>query len=204
MSAARIKTNMTETQDQVLMAETHRRSQFFFAAVCSAAIVASGCVAATQKKAAIPWRTAVLVRPVTPQKASLDEDDPLPDIEMDVDAPSVLPLPRAVPLRPRVPTPAANPNAPAEKLDAPQIMPELSAQESSSLHRETDQSLGAAERNLAATTKKSLNATQTDLVSKIRSFIRDAKEAGKAGDWARARDLARKAQVLSEELVSSL
>jgi hypothetical protein len=80
----------------------------------------------------------------------------------------------------------------------------LSAQESNSLQRETAQSLLAAERNLAATAGKSLNATQSDLASKVRSFISDAREAGRAGDWARARDLAKKAQVLSEELVGSL
>jgi hypothetical protein len=48
-----------------------------------------------------------------------------------------------------------------------------------------------------------LNPTQADLAAKVRSFIADAREAGKAGDWSRARDLARKAQVLSEELANS-
>jgi hypothetical protein len=90
------------------------------------------------------------------------------------------------------------------KPDTPQIVPELSTQESASLQRETDQSLRFAEHNLAATSGKSLNATQLDLASKVRSFIVDAREAGKAGDWARARNLAKKAQVLSEELVGSL
>jgi hypothetical protein len=64
--------------------------------------------------------------------------------------------------------------------------------------------LAAAERNLAAVAGKSLNATQSDLASKVRIFISDARESGRAGDWTRARDLAKKAQVLSEELVGSL
>jgi hypothetical protein len=72
------------------------------------------------------------------------------------------------------------------------------------LQRQTEQSLSAAERNLAATAGKSLNATQSDLASKVRSFISDAREAGRAGDWARARELAKKAQVLAEELAGSL
>jgi hypothetical protein len=80
----------------------------------------------------------------------------------------------------------------------------LSSQESASLQRQTEQSLSAAERNLAATAGKSLNATQSDLASKVRSFISDAREAGRAGDWARARELAKKAQVLAEELAGSL
>jgi len=98
------------------------------------------------------------------------------------------------------------------------MVPELSPQQASSLQRETNQSLTVAERNLAATAGKSLNATQTDLASKVRSlnatqtdlaskvrsFISDAQEAGNSGDWARARELAKKAEVLSEELASSL
>jgi hypothetical protein len=107
-------------------------------------------------------------------------------------------------VRPRGVAPAANPTAPAGKPEAPQIVPELSTQESASLQRETNQSLAAAERNLAATAGKSLNATQSDLASKVRSFISDARESGRAGDWTRARDLAKKAQVLSEELIGSL
>jgi ribosomal protein S20 len=39
------------------------------------------------------------------------------------------------------------------------------------------------------------------MVSKIRGFIKDAREAAHAGDWTRASSLAKKAQVLSEELV---
>jgi len=72
------------------------------------------------------------------------------------------------------------------------------------LQRETEQSLTVAERNLAAAAGKSLNAMQSDVASKVRNFISDAREAGRAGDWVRARDLAKKAQVLSEELVGSL
>jgi hypothetical protein len=64
--------------------------------------------------------------------------------------------------------------------------------------------LNVAEHNLAAASGKPLNATQADLASKVRSFISDAREAGRSGDWTRARDLAKKAQVLSEELAASL
>jgi hypothetical protein len=72
------------------------------------------------------------------------------------------------------------------------------------LQRETNQSLNAAEHNLASTAGKSLNAMKSDMASKIRSFISDAREAGNSGDWGRARELAKKAQVLSEELAASL
>jgi hypothetical protein len=49
-----------------------------------------------------------------------------------------------------------------------------------------------------------LNAAQSDLASKIRGFIKDAREAAQIADWSRARSLAKKAQVLSEELAGSL
>ena len=67
----------------------------------------------------------------------------------------------------------------------------------------TGDSVSAAERNLASVRGKNLNAAQSDLVSKIEGFLKDARDAAKAGDWVRARSLAKKAQVLSEELVGS-
>jgi hypothetical protein len=172
----------------------------------SAAILASSCAA--QRKPTIPWGTAVLVRPIAPQQPSPvgTVDAPAPDLEVEIPPPPE-PLPTRTPpapARPHSVAPSANPIARAGKTETPQIIPELSTQASASLQRETDQSLAAAERNLAATAGKSLNAAQSDLASKVRSFISDAREAGRAGDWGRARDLAKKAQVLSEELAGSL
>jgi len=69
--------------------------------------------------------------------------------------------------------------------------------------QETNQNLSMAERNLAFVRGKTLNAVQTDLLSKIKGFLKDAREAAQAGDWKRARSLAKKAQVLSEELRGS-
>jgi hypothetical protein len=84
------------------------------------------------------------------------------------------------------------------------ISPQLTAQETAAAQQETNQSLTIAEKNLAATRGKRLNAAQSDLASKIRGFLKDAREAAGSGDWSHARSLAKKAQVLSEELASSL
>jgi len=92
----------------------------------------------------------------------------------------------------------------AEKLEAPMIAPELTPQESAVAQQQTNQSLGIAERNLESARGKNLNTAQADLVSKIRGFIKDAREAAQIKDWSRARSLAKKAQVLSEELTGSL
>jgi len=113
---------------------------------------------------------------------------------------------RSAPPRPRViapPTPAT-PVADAEKPEAPTIAPQLTQQESAAAQQETHESLNIAEKNLASTNGKKLNASQSDLVSKIKGFLKDAREAAQAGDWARARNLAKKAQVLSEELARSV
>jgi hypothetical protein len=84
------------------------------------------------------------------------------------------------------------------------IAPQLTPQESVLARQQTNQSLRIAERNLESARGKNLNAAQSDLVSKIRGFIKDAREAAQIADWSRARSLANKAQVLSEELASSL
>jgi hypothetical protein len=194
---------MTEIFDQLPLAATRARARILFGLVASAAILLGGC--AEQRKSAIPWRTAVLVRPIVPQHPPETEDTEgsVPDLKLEIPPPAPLAT-RNGPARPRTPAPAANQNGTAVKPETPQIVPELSTQESASLQRQTEQSMSSAERNLAAAKGKSLSAVQSDLASKVRSFISDAREAGKAGDWARARDLARKAQVLSEELAQSL
>jgi hypothetical protein len=56
---------------------------------------------------------------------------------------------------------------------------------------------------LARISGKSLNAAQKDLESKARSFMDTAREAIRNGDWPRAQNLAKKADVLSRELAAS-
>ena len=196
--------HMTETSAQPQLAVIRDSARILFSVLGSVAIFISGCAA--RKKPAIPWSTAVLVRPILLQRAApnIDVDDPVPDLRFEIPPPPAPLATRIAPARPRSVAPATTQNAPVAKPDTPQIVPGLSTEESASLRQETDRNLSSAERNLAATAGKSLDATQADLASKVSSFISDAREAGRAGDWARARDLAKKAQVLSEELVGSL
>ena len=196
--------DMTETSAKPQPAVIHLPARIFFVVFGAAAILLSGCAA--RKKPTIPWSTAVLVRPIVPQLSSApgDLEDPVPELKLEIPPPPPPLSSRTVPARPRRIAPATNQNTAPEKTGNPQIVPELTTQESSALQQEANQSLANAERNLAATAGKSLNATQSDLASKVRSFISDAREAGKSGDWERARDLAKKAQVLSEELAASL
>jgi hypothetical protein len=196
--------HMTETSAQPQLAVIRDSARILFSVLGSVAIFISGCAA--RKKPAIPWSTAVLVRPILLQRAApnIDVDDPVPDLRFEIPPPPAPLATRIAPARPRSVAPTTTQNAPIAKPDTPQIVPGLSTEESASLRQETDRNLSSAERNLAATAGKSLDATQADLASKVSSFISDAREAGRAGDWARARDLAKKAQILSEELVGSL
>jgi hypothetical protein len=80
----------------------------------------------------------------------------------------------------------------------------MSPDDQATYERKTGEDVSAAEKNLQQSADKRLSAAQTDLVEKIRSFLSQAHEAGKAGDWARAQNLAQKARLLSVELVGSL
>lgn len=162
-----------------------------------------------RKRPGIPWATAVQVRPAPQAHPALTSEaleDAVPELRLEFPPFPIHLIPvRTAPPRPHVSAPpSAGADTDAEKLEAPMIAPQLSPQETAAAQRETNQSLTVADKNLASTRGKRLNAAQTDLASKIRGFLKDAREAAQMGDWSRARSLAKKAQVLSEELAGSL
>jgi len=63
-----------------------------------------------------------------------------------------------------------------------------------------NQMLEATEANLKKISEAELDANQQDMVKQVRQFMEQSKSAVKAGDFDRARTLAWKAQLLSEEL----
>jgi hypothetical protein len=174
--------------------------------LCCVVSVLGGC--SVRKRPSIPWATEVQVRPVAlpPTAASSVADDSIPELRFELPPfPSRLIPVRTGPARPRAGAgPGATTGNDAEKQEAPTIAPQLTPQESAVARQQTMQSLSIAEKNLEAARGKNLNAAQSDLISKIRNFIKDAGEAAQITDWSRARSLAKKAQVLSEELAGSL
>lgn len=170
-------------------------------------LFASGCADRQVKAKRFPWSTFAYTRPVAPPAVTeeTDDSDLLADVALDVaPPPSTLVLARAVPSRPRV---VSNPMASGEngsKPEVPQIAPQLTPGEANAAQQQTNQSVIVAERNLGSAEGKSLNPTQQDLASKVRSFLAEAREAAQGGDWTRARNAAKKAEVLSQELASSL
>lgn len=76
------------------------------------------------------------------------------------------------------------------------------ADDQASHQRDTaNQMLGSTEANLKKIAGRQLTPNQQDMVNQIRQFIDQSKTASNAGDLDRARTLAWKAQLLSEELV---
>jgi hypothetical protein len=184
-------------------------SRALLPAICVCALVASGCAERNAVKAhvkSIPWAATARKRPVVPQleNASYQEAALTPDLTLEIEPPpSPLVLVNSVPARPRVPVSAsAAGNAP--KFEPPTIVPQLTTQETEAAQQQTNLSLSIAERNVGSTRGRTLNAAQSDLVSKVRSFVTEAREAAHNGDWTRASNAAKKAQVLSEELARTL
>jgi len=138
--------------------------------------------------------------------ASNDGKDNAPVFNLGVPPAAAILIPvRTVPSRPR--SSASSPAGAAadpEKPEGPKIALQLPPEQAVAAQQETKQSLDIAEKNLAVTRGKTLNPAEADLVSKIKGFLKDAREAAQAKDWARARSLAKKAQVLSEQLAESL
>jgi hypothetical protein len=198
---------MTETT-QLFQLSQHWCVRFFGVAASCAAMLVSGCAQRQVKATRFPWSTLAYARPLLPTAAltQIEEgDDPLAGATLNVQPPpSALVITRIIPARPRLPASNSSPSDGGSKPDVIQIAPQLTAAESSAAQRQTSQSLSVAERNIGAADGKTLNAMQQDLASKVRSFMAEAREAANSGDWIRARNAAKKAEVLSEELASSL
>jgi type IV secretory pathway VirB10-like protein len=182
--------------------------RFWVLGLYAVAWIFTGCAAQQKTKAkTFPWASVRSVRPVLPKltvPSDVPSDNTLAELELDVPPPpSPLAVTPSVPQRPRIPTAASAPSTPSRP-EPPQIAPQLTAEETAAAQQQTNLSLSIAERNIAALQGRALNASQSDLASKVRSFVTEARDAAHVGDWTRASSAAKKAQVLSEELARSL
>jgi hypothetical protein len=144
------------------------------------------------------------VHPVIPPANAGAVTEP-PDLEVEgLPTPPTIGSSRAQPPKPHVATATTPEPASTEKHVEPTIAPEVTSEEMTEAKTETEHSLDAAEKNLNMTQGKKLNAMQVDLASKVRGFADNAREAMKNGDWGRAKNLSKKAEVLSEQLAGSL
>jgi hypothetical protein len=174
----------------------------------AAASLVTGC--AEKHAHVIPWATASQVRPRIPTRAPGYNPPPIdeapPDLPWDFEPSTGNLVVTRQPARPRMASaqPAPEPSGTFSKTEAPLLAPQLSEQEAAAARQQMNESISAAQRNLDSTKNHRLNAAQTDLASKVNSFLEESKAAAKDRDWTRAKNLAKKAQVLSEELAQSL
>lgn len=172
------------------------------ALLCLCALSTAGCF--TKKPPAAHLAAIHLGAPVIPPADTERLTAEPPNIPIELPEFPRLISGRNAPPRPRVaPSPTPEP-AHTDKSKEPIIAPEVTTEAMIAAKNESQQSLDIADHNLSLAAGKSLNATQQDLVSKVRGFSDSAREAMKLGDWARAKTLAKKAEVLSDQLVSSL
>lgn len=183
------------------------RALVCFSIASCAILLASGC--AEKRPRAFPWATAIQVRPTAASYQPFTAAQTFkaaPQFAFEIPAPpSALEGARREPPRPRIPsTPSSESDAGRADSSEPLLAPQLTAQELALAQRQTSESLGIAERNLQRANSRNLNAVQSDLVSKVSSFVAQSRQAAGERDWIRASNLAKKAEVLSEELVNSL
>jgi hypothetical protein len=174
-----------------------RPARDFLWVSCACALLCGGCF--TAKRPAPTLGAVVLSHPVVPPGETAALAD-APEIYVE-DARRVSPLviPHGAPAKPRVAAPPVREAEVAEKPQEPIIAPEFSDEQIASAKTAAQQSLSVAEQNLNLSKGKQLNEAQQDLVSKIQGFVDSAREAMKNNDWLRARNQAKKAEVLSQE-----
>lgn len=183
---------------------------------CAISFGAAGCARKSVHAAAPAAVAPAAVEAARPMNVAPDTDASPPTET--VAAPPALPAavappPATVTISPPKPAPPRRPAGEQQQTDAdseqaahppaPQISPQLSPGDQASYQRKTLDDTSVAEKNLQETSGKQLNATQQDLVGKIRSFLSQSRDASKDGDWARAQNLAQKARLLSIELINS-
>lgn len=140
--------------------------------------------------------------PAAPVAVAEPEPAPQPEPEPAPAAPVAKPAPvrpRPAPAEAEAPKPKAEPEP-----EPPQISPQLTPQQQTEAIQHTTDDVRTAEKNLQLANGKSLNASQKDLAEKIGEFLAQAHEAIRANDWVRAQNLARKAAILSNELLKAL
>ena len=192
---------------RVFHCETCQRRLFQAATVVAFAMLLQGC--AERRTHTYPWATAsaakpVLRKPIVPPVNNLPFLDDAPDLHWDFPPPPSRLVVVRQPARPRTAAPSATDTVATDKPDPLSFEPQLSATEIAAAQQQWNDNLGVAQKNLTNARRRRLNAMQTDLASKVDSFTQESRNAAREGDWNRAKNLAKKAQVLSEELMDSL
>jgi hypothetical protein len=194
---------VTETLVELSLGKSARQRGAIVVLLLTSIVIMSGC--AERRVHAANWSNIGQVRPNPPvvrAEANADIADIAADLAI---APpengTKLFSVRPMPARPRVESPRAASGTAAPKSST--LVPELSPQEAAAAQEQFSESVAIAEKNLGVAKGKNLSTPQADVVAKINAFLTEAREAGAEGDWGRARNLAKKAQILSEDLAAA-
>ncbi len=93
------------------------------------------------------------------------------------------------------------PPSPAEAAAAVAIGPDVSSAEAARDRKSTSTLLDSTENDLKRVDSKSLTADQQAMLAQIRTYISQSRKALAEGDYERASNLAKKAQLLTDELM---
>jgi len=93
------------------------------------------------------------------------------------------------------------PPNPAESAAAITVGPDVSSPEAARDRQSTTQLLDSTENQLKRVDTRNLTADQKAMLSQIRAYIGQSRKAITDGDYERASNLARKAQLLTDELI---
>jgi outer membrane biosynthesis protein TonB len=138
----------------------------------------------------------VMPRDVNATPPEMTQAPPPPPVFLNIRQPAPPPIHRA--------SSNAEPEPEPVKHEAPQISPQLSPDESARDQASAKKDIQTAQQNLDSANGKRLTVNQRDMADKIRGFLKQAQDAIAISDWSRAKSLAEKARLLSDELVKSL
>lgn len=184
--------------------------------VIALALGASSCWFHRSRPARVFVPPPVQPRPAPP--AQVPELPAAPDVEAEgaylplppeVPQGTAAPLPEAgpppaLPRRPAPPRAVAVPQPPApEPAPAPRIGQIFTAEQRREYNRSIDESLDRVRRVLAMVAGRSLNAGLAEIVNRIETFQKQAEQA-RESDLVTAVNLARRADVLAQDLVKRL
>jgi hypothetical protein len=99
-------------------------------------------------------------------------------------------------------TAAAAMHAPSNPADIPEVVigPDVSSTEATRDRQSTNQLLDSTENELKKLPNQGLSSDQQSMLAQIRAYINQSRKAISDGDYERASNLAKKAQLLMEEL----
>lgn len=140
-----------------------------------------------------------------PPKIAGNPDETIPVAPATIPEVAAPPTPKPPSRRPvaSAPKPAATP-PPTESAPPPRLGQIFTADEQRQYNRTIEESLDRVRRALVVISRKTLNAEQTEIASRITTFQKQAEQARDAQDLPTAATLAQRADLLAQDLLGRI